>query len=165
VFCRHAFYGKDMQRYQRKRVLAVASGGGHWIQLCRTIPAFDDYDLAFVTTNASYRQQVAPARFHTVTDANLTRKLALILLSLRMMWILLWERPDVIVSTGAAPGYVAIRLGKMFFGAKTIWLDSIANAEELSVSGQRIGKHVDLWLTQWPHLAHAEGPHYEGSVL
>jgi hypothetical protein len=50
-------------------------------------------------------------------------------------------------------------------GARTIWIDSIANVEELSLSGRRIGKHAHLWLTQWPHLAAPGGPRYEGSVL
>ena len=74
------------------------------------------------------------------------------------------ERPDVVVSTGAAPGYFGIRFGKLV-GARTIWIDSIANAEELSLSGLKAGKHVDLWLTQWEHLAQQEGPHYHGNVF
>jgi UDP-N-acetylglucosamine:LPS N-acetylglucosamine transferase len=78
--------------------------------------------------------------------------------------ILLRERPDVIISTGAAPGYFALRLGK-WFGARTIWVDSIANVEKLSLSGQRVGKYADLWLTQWPHLARPEGPYFMGGVL
>ena len=57
-----------------------------------------------------------------------------------------------------------MRFGRLM-GARTIWLDSIANVEELSMSGRRIGHYVDLWLTQWPHLAQPEGPHYMGSVL
>jgi hypothetical protein len=71
----------------------------------------------------------------------------------------------VIISTGAAPGYVAIRLGKLI-GAKTVWLDSIANVEQVSLSGQKIGPHADLWLTQWEHLATDETqPEYRGAVI
>jgi hypothetical protein len=69
-----------------------------------------------------------------------------------------------VISTGAAPGYFAVRIGKLF-GARTIWVDSVANAEELSLSGKEAGRHVDLWLTQWPHLARPEGPHFKGNVL
>jgi hypothetical protein len=76
------------------------------------------------------------------------------------------HRPDVVISTGAASGYFALRIGKLF-GAKTIWLDSIANAEELSLSGAKVQKHADLWLTQWEHLANPQegGPEYKGAVL
>ncbi len=31
------------------------------------------------------------------------------------------------------------------------------------MSGSRVGRFADLWLTQWPHLAKAEGPYYGGS--
>ena len=45
-----------------------------------------------------------------------------------MLGLLLRHRPDVIVTTGAAPGYFALRFGKLL-GARTIWIDSMANAE------------------------------------
>lgn len=70
----------------------------------------------------------------------------------------------MIISTGAAPGYFALRMGK-WFRARTVWVDSIANVEELSLSGARAGRHADLWLTQWEHLAQPGGPEYRGSVL
>jgi hypothetical protein len=41
----------------------------------------------------------------------------------------------------------------------------VANVDELSMSGRKAGPHADLWLTQWPHLAAANGPRYSGSVL
>jgi hypothetical protein len=73
-------------------------------------------------------------------------------------------RPDVVVSTGAAPGYFGVRFGK-WLGARVIWVDSIANAEELSMSGAKAGAFVDIWLTQWPHLAKENGPKHFGNVL
>ena len=74
------------------------------------------------------------------------------------------HRPDVVLSTGAAPGFFAILFGKLL-GARTIWVDSIANAEQLSLSGKKAGRFADLWLTQWPHLAQPGGPLYKGSVI
>jgi UDP-N-acetylglucosamine:LPS N-acetylglucosamine transferase len=82
----------------------------------------------------------------------------------KLAYILLREKPDVVISTGALPGYFSLRLAK-WLGIKTIWIDSIANVEELSLSGQSIGKHADLWLTQWPQLARPGGPMYRGTVL
>ena len=73
-------------------------------------------------------------------------------------------RPDVVISTGAAPGYFALRLGKLF-GARTIWVDSIANAEEMSLSGRLAQRYADLWLTQWPEVAKRDGARYEGRLL
>ncbi len=148
----------------RKKVLAVASGGGHWIQLLRLAPAFADSDVVFVGVSDSYRSQVAKYGFYSVNDATRWNKFGLIKLALKLAWINWKERPDIVVSTGAAPGYLAIRLGKLF-GAKTIWLDSIANVESLSMSGGMVGRHADLWLTQWPALERPEGPYFRGSVL
>jgi hypothetical protein len=112
----------------------------------------------------SYRSQVPENRFYAVDDATRWNKLALIRLALQLAWIMLKEKPNVVVSTGAAPGYFAVLLGR-WFGARTIWIDSMANIEELSLSGARAGRYADLWLTQWPHLAKAGGPQYGGSVL
>jgi UDP-N-acetylglucosamine:LPS N-acetylglucosamine transferase len=149
----------------RTKVLAISSGGGHWVQLLRLRPAFADCDVTFATVSPSYRTDLPPGtRFHTIPDASMWHKTRLLLCSLCVSWLVLRVRPDVIVSTGAAPGYFAVRTGA-FLGARTIWVDSIANAEQLSLSGREAGKHVDHWLTQWPHLATADGPSYYGNVL
>ena len=105
-----------------------------------------------------------PPKFFTFVEANRWQKMRLLRQLLGLIWIFVRTRPDVVITTGAAPGYFAIRLGKLF-GAKTVWLDSMANAEELSLSGQKVGKHADLWLTQWDHLAEPDGPQCLGSVL
>jgi len=157
------------QAYYRtkKKVLAIASGGGHWVQLMRVAPAFVGHDVAFVTVDPTYRVDVAQydgADFRVVNDATRWSKVGLAKLALRMAYIVARERPDVVISTGAAPGYFGMLFGKLF-GARTVWLDSIANVERLSMSGERIRRHADLWLTQWPHLAREEGPHFVGAVL
>jgi UDP-N-acetylglucosamine:LPS N-acetylglucosamine transferase len=146
-----------------QRILAVASSGGHWTQLRRLEPAFAGHDVAYLTTHPGHRAEVAPARFHTVRDANRSDRLALVRSALKVLWVLARERPDIVVSTGAAPGYLAIRAAKAL-GARTVWIDSVANVEELSLSGRMASGCADLCLTQWPHLA--GGPvHYHGAVL
>ncbi|MDH4234377.1 MAG: hypothetical protein OEV15_04500 [Gallionella sp.] len=149
---------------RKKKILAVSSGGGHWVELIRVAPAFAEYDVAFATVDNTYRSGIGSARFYTFRDVTRWDKWRWAQTITKLMWILWCERPDVVVSTGALPGYFAMRLSK-WFGARTIWLDSIANVEELSMSGQKIGKHADLWLTQWPHLAKPNGPLYRGTVL
>lgn len=148
----------------RKKVLAVASGGGHWMQLLRLTPAFENHEAVFVTVLESYRGQVPGCKFYAVPDANRWTKLGLFALGARIGWIIQREKPDVVVSTGAAPGYFAMLFGH-FFGARTIWVDSMANVERLSLSGQLAGRYADLWLTQWQHLARPRGPRYAGAVI
>ena len=146
------------------RVMAIASGGGHWIELLRLRPAFAEARVTYVSVNREYASDVPEHDFHLVNDATRWNKVGMLRLALRVLWLLIRLRPQFVVTTGAAPGFLAIRMGR-WVGARTIWLDSIANVEELSLSGQLAGKHADLWLTQWPHLAKPGGPTYAGAVL
>lgn len=150
--------------HKPRRILAVASGGGHWVQLLRLRPAFEGQRVAYATVRAEYRQDVPGSRLFVIPDATRWSKLALVRQAATLAWIMLRVRPHVVISTGAAPGYFAIRLGRLV-GARTCWIDSIANVEHLSMTGQIIGKHAHLWLTQWPHLATPNGPACVGSVL
>ena len=154
----------DARSRRTLRVLAIASGGGHWVQLLRLQAAWRDCRVTYVSVRSSYAADVPGERFMTINDATRWDKLGLLQMALRLVWIMICVRPDVVVSTGAAPGYFAIRLGRLL-GSRTIWLDSIANAQELSMTGTMVGRHATLWLTQWSHLAGPEGPRYEGTVL
>jgi len=160
------------------RVLAISSAGGHWVQLQRLRSAWDGCDIVYVTTKQGYREDLvqdakergqSEPRFYRVVDANRWQKFRLLRQLSGILAILLKERPDVIVSTGAAAGYFALRFGK-FLGARTIWLDSIANAETMSLSGLKAQGCADMWLTQWEHISKPEdhshkAPDYRGSVV
>jgi len=155
------------------KVLAISSAGGHWVQLQRLRQAWDGCQVTYVTTQDGYRTRVmadAKARgqlqpnYYVVPDATRWQKFRLVWQMLKIMAIFIRIRPDAVVSTGAAPGYFAVRIGRLT-GASTVWVDSIANAEILSLSGQKAGAHANVWLTQWPHLASPGGPIYKGSVI
>jgi len=147
-----------------KKIMLVASSGGHWVQLNRLIPAFEGFEKIFVTTEPNYRNSVGDNRFLIVPDASRWNKVRVLWLALVTLKHVMVVRPDIVVTTGAAPGYFAILFGKKI-GAKTIWLDSIANVEELSMSGKMVQKYADLWLTQWEHLATTDGPRFMGAVI
>jgi nucleoside-diphosphate-sugar epimerase len=151
-------------RVGRRRVLAVASGGGHWIQLLRLAPALADHEIHFVSVSEGDRDQIPFGLFHVVPDANRWDRVKVVRLAVRMALLVLAVRPHVVLTTGALPGWFAIVLGRLV-GARTIWLDSIANASQMSMSGESANRFADVWLTQWPHLAQDDGPEYAGSVL
>lgn len=153
--------------------MVVASAGGHWVQLMRLRPAWAGLDVTYVTTDPGLKSVVMPATgsepqgrvaFFTVTEGNRWQKRKLIKQLFQLFWLIARKRPQLILTTGAAPGYFALRIGK-FFGARTLWIDSMANAEELSLSGRKIQRHADVCLTQWEHLAQNDSPQYWGSVL
>ena len=146
-----------------KKILAVASGGGHWVQLLRIRPAFEGHRVEYISTSEGYRSDVQ-GPLHVVLDANMWQKLRLARMFMQVAWVVLRYRPDVVITTGAAPGFAAIVFGKLS-GARTVWLDSIANSEQLSSSGRHAKRWADAWLTQWPHLAEGDGPAHWGAVL
>jgi UDP-N-acetylglucosamine:LPS N-acetylglucosamine transferase len=147
-----------------RRVLAVASSGGHWVQLLRITPAFQGCEVVYANTRAENREQVGTARFHLVRDATRWDRLGCLVLAWQMLRVVLRERPDVVISTGAAPGCIALVLGRLC-GARTVWLDSVANLTRMSLSGRLVRPFAGLWLTQWPDLARAGGPEYAGTVF
>lgn len=155
----------DVSSSKLPRILALASAGGHWVQMRRLAPAFDGLDVAFASVFPDYSEDVPGRRYHTFDDVSRFKKLSIVKVTAQIFGILWREKPDVIVTTGSFPGLIAITLGKYLFRSRTIWIDSVANCEKLSSSGARAGKIADIWLTQWEHLANTDGPKFWGSVL
>ena len=147
-----------------KKILAVASGGGHWQQLMLMRRAFEGHDVRFITTLPGLPEQFGAHPSAIVPDCNRNEPVKSFMALLAITWQILRLRPDVIISTGALPGVIALAVGRLF-GARTVWVDSVANAEEMSMSGKLARRFAHLWLSQWEHVAQAAGANYAGAVL
>lgn len=144
-----------------KKLLAVSSSGGHWVQLMRLRPAWDNCTVSYLTTEEAYKADVTsyaadrkletPA-FYTTILASRWTKLKLLRQLFEVLYVVIRVRPDVIISTGASLGFFAFKAGQLL-GAKTIWVDSIANVEQISLTGEKVKNCSNVWLTQWSHLA------------
>lgn len=145
------------------KVLAIASKGGHWVELLRLLPAFSGMEVVYVSTDPHLASTVQGSKFYSVPDANRWNKYKLIRIFMQLFEIVRTERPKFVISTGAAPGLMGLMAAKML-GIKTIWIDTIASAEKLSLSGRIALKFVDRLYTQWPDLS---GPKviYAGNIL
>jgi UDP-N-acetylglucosamine:LPS N-acetylglucosamine transferase len=154
-----------MGKSGRHRILAVASAGGHWVQLARLSEAFADSDTLYVTTVAGETAPSGDRPVAKITDASRNEPWRIVLAIFQLALLMLRFRPEAVVTTGAAPGYVALRLAKLR-GCRTVWLDSIANAEQISLSAKLARHYADLWLTQWEELGRkTPGLQYWGQVL
>lgn len=149
----------------KRRVLVIASGGGHWVQMRRLRPAFEGFDVAYVSIYADYAEELPGHRFYTVSDVTRLSITKLFVLVPQLIWILRKERPHVVVTTGSAPGLICLAVAKAVTRARTIWIDSIANCERMSSSGKQARLFADKWLTQWPDISERDGPEYWGAVL
>lgn len=146
------------------RVLAIASGGGHWVQLLRLRPAWEGCEVAYATVHPDSAAQVPGARFFSFRDASRKNKASFAVVAVQLFRAVASVRPDVVVTTGSAPALLAILFGRLF-GARTLWIDSIANSERMSSSGLRARKIAHQCVTQWPELAAEPAPGYWGAVL
>ena len=150
---------------RKDKILAIASPGGHWIQLNKICnPLEKQFNVVYVTPAAQYSSSNNQSKIISIVDASADSKHMLIPLALQLLWIFIKERPTAIISTGAAPGAIAFLLAK-FLPIKTIWVDSIANVSILSRSGRLVQKHADLVITQWEPLSDGDKIIYKGAIL
>jgi UDP-N-acetylglucosamine:LPS N-acetylglucosamine transferase len=149
----------------RRKVLAVASGGGHWVELRRLIPAFDGCELVYASVDIAPDAELGAARYYRVRNVGRHDPFGFFVIARQLVGLLRRERPDVVVTTGAAPGLMALALAKLLLGSRTVWIDSIAGSHTMSLSGRLARPVADAWLVQWPHLARPGGPEFWGAVL
>lgn len=162
-FGHHMGFGRAKQRGPT-RVLAIASAGGHWQQLMALRPSFANCEVMFATTLKGLPEEFDAAPAVIIPECNRNSAWRIPWTAAVLLVTMLRFRPDIVISTGALPGVVALAVGKGL-RRKTIWVDSLANAEEMSMSGRLAKRVADLWLSQWPHVAEAEGSDYLGAIL
>lgn len=145
-------------------MLAVSSGGGHWEELVLLRDALDGFDVTYATTDPQLLQRAGVEQGHILPDCNRDSPLRALHGVIEAFRLIRRLRPDWVLSTGAAPGFFCIVAGRLF-GARTIWLDSVANAERMSMCGSLSRWCADLCLVQWRHLASGRRPSFFGSLL
>lgn len=148
------------------KVCLAASAGGHLVQLLRLSSSWQQREVFFVSTiDAVHKQLSSLGRTYIVGDCNREHPVEMLRVLWRCYAVIRRERPDVVISTGAAPGLLACFWGKIF-GARIIWVDSIANTQRLSLSGRLIRPLCDLCFTQWKHLRdQTRNIDYCGSII
>lgn len=146
------------------RLLAVSSSGGHWSQLMLLREAFSGHDVTYACTIPGAGQPHGIAEVELIPDANRNSWRSLPALVFRAWRLTAKVRPGVVVSTGALPGLACIVAGRLA-GARTIWVESMANSEKLSMSGAWASRIAHECFVQWPELERAGRTRYAGAVL
>jgi UDP-N-acetylglucosamine:LPS N-acetylglucosamine transferase len=149
------------------RICLAASAGGHMSELLKLASSWEGYEACCVTTTDVVGQELRRGyqRVYVVGECNRNHPLRVVLVFLRCIRIVLRERPDVVISTGAAAGCMVCVLSKLL-GARVVWLDSITNVLKLSLSGRLVRPVADLFLVQWAELTKRyPGVEYVGEVI
>lgn len=146
------------------KVLAAASAGGHWEQMMLLRPTLEEFDVHYATTLADLPDRAGITASTILPDCNRDQLFKSIRCLLSAAALVLRYRPDVVISTGAAPGFFCILFARLL-GARTLWVDSVANAEQLSMCG-KMSRYVSTrCITQWEHLVDNGRPGYAGNLL
>ena len=144
--------------------MAVASIGGHWVQLLRIAkPMEDKYEVVFLCTHPKCATMVEGHKFILISDYSRWDAWKMIPSFFKLLRTVWKEKPDTIMTTGAAPGLMCLLAGKVL-RRKTIWIDSIANVQHLSASGRIASKFATRVYTQWKDLA-TEKIVFAGNIL
>ena len=142
-----------MVRTKKLKICIAASAGGHLSQLLAIADSWKGHDTFCVATSEVVRNKLRRyGRVYIVGECNRQHPLLVFKVLLRCIAIALRERPQVVISTGAAAGCMECFLCKLL-GAKIIWVDSITNVQRLSLSGRLVRHIADLFFVQWPELA------------
>lgn len=137
----------------KKTILAIASGGGHWTELTKIIePLGKEYRFVGVSTKKTPDPKGLYTNSYSVRDFSRKTWWRLPGVLFKVMRIVQREKPFAIISTGAAPGLIGVLIGKIY-GKKTLWIDSLANPENLSGSGKIALRMGVRTITQWEKIA------------
>lgn len=155
-----------VQREGQLRVCLVASAGGHLSQLLQLENSWAGYDTFCITTSDIVAKKLQKyGHTYAVGECNREYPSRVIRVFFRCARVIFRQKPDVVISTGAAVGCIACFLGRLS-GAKVVWMDSITNVEKMSLSGRMVRRIAHLCLVQWPELTDKyKGVEYAGSVV
>jgi UDP-N-acetylglucosamine:LPS N-acetylglucosamine transferase len=131
----------------------ICSSGGHFLQLYLLRDSWNKFDHFWVTFNSCDINCLLKSEklffASSPTNRNIKNLLKNSFLAFK---ILLKEKPDMIVSTGAGVAVPFIYVAKLL-GIKTVYIESVTRVNELSLSGKLIYPVIDNLIVQWPQLA------------
>jgi len=153
----------------RKKVLFIASLGGHLTQLLQLKPLFSEYDYHIVTEKSIITEELRkqyqisflmygarnyPFRYMFKFSYNVVMSL----------YYFLRERPDVVITTGAHTAVPMCYIAKLF-RKKVVFIESFAKTTTPTISGRLVYPIADLFIVQWESMKkHYPKAIYGGSI-
>ncbi len=131
------------------KVCLVGSSGGHLTHLYMLKPFWKDQERFWVTFHkedaCSLLEGEKVYYCHYPTNRNLKNLIRNSILA----WKLLWrERPELVISSGAAVAVPFFWLGKLF-GAKTIYIEVFDRIDKSTLTGKLVYPVTDRFIVQW----------------
>ena len=131
------------------KICFITSSGGHLTHLIQLNEWWKDKERFWVTFEKEDSKSILKDEkkywCYFPTNRNIKNLIKNTFLAVK---ILFKEKPDLIVSTGAAPAIPFFYLGKLF-GAKVIYIEVYDRIEKPTITGKVVYPISDLFVLQW----------------
>ncbi len=142
----------------KKKVLFIASAGGHLNELLQLEPLFQKYDSYLITekmkSNLSLKKKYQDHLFFLVFGSKehlLSYLFKFMYNCLKSLYLFFKIRPKVIVTTGTHTAVPMCYIGKLF-RRKVIFIETFANQSTKTLSGRLVYPIADLFIVQWEEM-------------
>lgn len=143
---------------KKKKVLFIASTGGHLNELMQLSPMFNNYNYYIITektkSNISliekYQRRISFLVYGT-KDKKLIYPFKFIYNCLKSLVLYIKIRPKYIITTGTHTAVPICYIGKLF-GSKIIFIETFANSSTKTLSGKLIYPIANLFIVQWESM-------------
>lgn len=135
------------------KVCLVGSSGGHLTHLYMLKEFWKDKERFWVTFNKKDAQSILvdEKKYYCYypTNRNIINLIKNTFLAIK---VLRKERPNLIISSGAAVAIPFFWLGKLFFGAKTIYIEVFDRIDKSTLTGKLVYPVTDRFIVQWDEM-------------
>jgi beta-1,4-N-acetylglucosaminyltransferase len=140
-----------MQTSPTMKILLVCSSGGHFTAMLQLRAFWEFHQRVWVTfkTKGVAENLQGESSYWAYGPTN-RHLLNLIKNAFLAVAVLLKERPDMVISTGAGVAVPFLILGKLL-GAQALFIESITRTTSLSLSAQLVLPFAQVYV-QWPQL-------------
>jgi len=134
------------------KVCVACSAGGHFVQAEALKSVYSKYDYFYFTFKSGVSERLKKS-YKVWAIPNISRKnpLSWIVCLAVSFYIALVERPKVIIATGAGIVVFFCFFAKLF-GAKIIFMESMARVHSPTLTARILYPISDLFIVQWPQL-------------
>ena len=141
-----------------RRVMFIASTGGHLSELLQLESIFSKYNFTLITektkSNLKLRDKFKEKvhfMIYGTKDHMLTYPFKLLGNCLLSVYYYFKYRPDYIVTTGVHTAGPMCLIGKLF-GSKVIYIETFANMKTKTITGRLLYPVSDLFVVQWEEM-------------
>ena len=145
----------------KKKVLFIASTGGHLDELMQLKGMFNDYDFHLITEKTKstlYLKDVYPNRVNYLVYGTYTTLINKFIYPFKLLFnvfksliLYIKIKPKYIVTTGTHTAGPMCLIGHVF-GSKVIYIETFANSRTKSKTGRICYKFADFFVIQWQSL-------------